>query len=765
MTAPPAPPRVLDAAERERARAELHAYYRTRFGRIDLRGIVPAVVDGTHAPSIELEDIYQPLEAVEIDAAGAPAPAWHPVSMAPGTSVFELDGAARPAIVTLLTPPTSLDELLARPRQRPALLLGGPGAGKSCYLRRCAVRASGEGAFLGVEGAVPVYLPLAITRGVLGRPLLDHAADLLRAAGLTIADALASEAEAGRVLFLLDGLDEVGGAVQETADAIAELAAAYPASRVIVTSRPVGLHGIALAVDHLQLEGLDDDAITALFTRWCELDERRLRGDDAAELGLADGRRLAQIVLATPAAHDLAATPLGATFLAVAYRAGAKQPEQVPQHAVALFDRMLAQVVVRWNQVRAAAEAPPLTVDDALRLLAPVGLGLVERGRGAISVASLRRLLRDAITRAALPDVTDVDATLACLQGDLGLVVERAPGIVGLAHESIAELLAAHALVTAGTLEDVVADAARAFTPTWYEVIRFGLGVTGTLQRDAARLDVAVRALAAQARELRTRPSPLVPELLGSILVDDPGLTPELASAICDELVPAWWFDGAPVYDGEHAGTALAMRVLTGPWARPLAIALATRYREGWGERDGASLRGRIGPLGLLRRLGASQPLLLCEALVAAMARGEARPAGPERFMPLLQIPLPEDDPAAHLSFTMRISGLAVLLREGAGALFFAALPGDPRGDRSWITLEDAAGTRFIGRRLDAPPPEAIALVGTIHIAIAEHPDPALLPNVLAAWQELATRYPDAGPTPPASVEDAIARYGGVDVN
>jgi len=53
--------------------------------------------------------------------------------------------------------------------------------------------------------------------------------------------------------------------------------------------------------------------------------------------------------------------------------------------------------------------------------------------------------------------------------------------------------MAAHALVAAGALEDVVADAARAFTPTWYEVIRFGLGVTGTLQRDAAEAVLEAR--------------------------------------------------------------------------------------------------------------------------------------------------------------------------------------------------------------------------------------------------------------------------------
>ena len=133
--------------------------------------------------------------------------------------------------------------------------------------------------------------------------------------------------------------------------------------------------------------------------------------------------------------------------------------------------------------------------------------------------------------------------------------------------------------------------------------------------------------------------------------------------------------------------------------------------------------------------------------------------------MPLLQIPLPTDDPSSHLRFSLRISGLAMLLREGAGRLFFAALPGEPGDDPSWIVLEDANGTRLIGRRLDAPPPESVELTGTIHVAVAEHPDPALMPQVLSAWQELASRYPESGPQPPASVDEAMARYGAIDIN
>lgn len=747
-------PRALGDAEVAAARAELHAHYLRRFGRLDLRGFIRS----------EREDVSFPVEAIYQPLAGVVEPRY---------AVLPSGHAAGPAAASRSMP--IVDALAARrcldPRApalvaatpSPSLLVGGPGSGKSFFLRHCAIAASRADAFAGQECPLPVHVPLAAMRTAAPTTEVEtYAIDEFLDAGLGAAHAVASEAGAGRVLFLLDGLDEVDDARGAVAAQVAALAVRYPRCPVVVTSRPGGLAALELDAVRIDVAPLDDAGLTALLGAWCELYEIERAGSASAARGRAEGEQLAREVLASPPIGELARTPLLATIIAIVHRAGVRLPE----HRVELYEHMTRVLVERWNQLRSQqADAPPVRVADAIRLLGPIAIILVRQSRdAAVYEDALRSLLQRELDRGAVRGFADAGAAVTTFRDSLGLLVETSPRIYGFLHKTLAEFLAAHELVRTGELERLLGTG-EAFEPRWREVVLLALGIVGTLQANDRRLATCLDAVIGAARARRSSRDDAIPALLGGVLVDDPDLTPALAGALIDELVPAWWFDGAPVYDGEHAGTALAMRVLTGPWARPLAIALATRYREGWGERDGASLRGRIGPLGLLRRLGASQPLLLCEALVAAMARGEARPAGPERFMPLLQIPLPEDDPAAHLSFTMRISGLAVLLREGAGALFFAALPGDPRGDRSWITLEDAAGTRFIGRRLDAPPPEAIALVGTIHIAIAEHPDPALLPNVLAAWQELATRYPDAGPTPPASVEDAIARYGGVDVN
>ncbi|HVV87401.1 MAG TPA: NACHT domain-containing protein, partial [Kofleriaceae bacterium] len=372
VPAPPpsdAAPRPLAADELARARAELHAHYRARFGRLELRALAADA-------SIDLDELAEPLDAMHVEASGAPAPTWHPISMAAGTSHFDVVGGDRPGVVRMLAQPAPLLTLLERPHARPCVVIGTAGSGKSLFLHRCAIAGSGGDRFLGIDRAIPVHVALAVARAAPQRSLADHAIASLRAAGLAIADAIDAEATAGRVVFLLDGLDEVGPAVQAVARAITALAATYPAARIVVTSRPAGLAGIDLAADHLQLEGLDDDAIGRLLARWCELDERRLAPDDpaAGERGKADGLRLAARVFATPHLHDLAACPLLATYLAVLHRAGAPLPDR----RIELYDRIGQLVVARWNQVRPRAErgTPPIGSADVIRLLGPVAFAI-----------------------------------------------------------------------------------------------------------------------------------------------------------------------------------------------------------------------------------------------------------------------------------------------------------------------------------------------------------------------------------------------------
>jgi hypothetical protein len=109
------------------ARRELAEAYRARFRRLDLRGLVRSEAEDVGR---DLLVMYQGLRA------RTPRPG--------------ADGAQ--AIDTVIA-----HHVTARGRGAPVVLLGGPGAGKSFYLRRCALHGSTHGLF-GVAKPIPVLV-------------------------------------------------------------------------------------------------------------------------------------------------------------------------------------------------------------------------------------------------------------------------------------------------------------------------------------------------------------------------------------------------------------------------------------------------------------------------------------------------------------------------------------------------------------------------------------------------------------------------------
>jgi predicted NACHT family NTPase len=118
----------------------------------------------------------------------------------------------------------SIDHLLAN--AGPAVLLGGPGSGKTTLVKRLA-RSCALGAAIfqqrypKMPWCFPVVLPITqFASEAAGRTLLDFMESLLRERG---GDALAARYRhhwnAGRVLLLLDGLDEIAAVAQRISSA------------------------------------------------------------------------------------------------------------------------------------------------------------------------------------------------------------------------------------------------------------------------------------------------------------------------------------------------------------------------------------------------------------------------------------------------------------------------------------------------------------------------------------------------------------------
>ncbi len=205
------------------------------------------------------------------------------------------------------------------------LLRGDPGAGKTTLLRHFAARLASEGG----EPWVPLFesLPRWLRdRGALleraDARLVDsgHPQGALRG----VLERLAGE---GRLLLLLDGLDEVSRESRAVADGLLrDLARQWPRTPIVVASRSIGVERPHR--DFVELELLPFDAVRrrAFLARWF--------GRVASEPAWRRARELVATLEADPTLRELGGNPLYLTLMALLYEEG-KTPEC---HRTRLYD-------------------------------------------------------------------------------------------------------------------------------------------------------------------------------------------------------------------------------------------------------------------------------------------------------------------------------------------------------------------------------------------------------------------------------------------
>jgi hypothetical protein len=439
----------------------------------------------------------------------------------------------------------------------------------------------------GFPGAIPLLLPLSLFQRV-DEPLIDQILSFLLEEGLQIAHVLRGLAERGRVIFLFDGLDEVGGPLPRRilAGLLQDLRRVFPACALIATSRIVGYQDAPLEGEVFEVVPLSDQGIQAFLVRWCELYEQEIQGRtaQAKQRGQQRGLRLGSDVLGHPPLLELVRTPLMLTVLALVDRNGLRLPE----HRIELYEHAFRVLVERWNRVRGlgqTAEGTPVTLADALRLLGPVALRMIERDERILARGELESLLGEILTEKRLRGVRSVAEVIELFKTNLGLLVEQGPEIFAFLHLTIAEYLAAKELVRTRRLLLLARDKHKLFRPEWREVILLGAGELGFVRADDEALDELVMAVVRSSSK-GARPTPRVPWLLAGFLADDPCLSERGADAIVDALIPGWWFEKryTPRSLEEVASSALSFledRLRTSRFRERIHRSLRRSYAQG----------------------------------------------------------------------------------------------------------------------------------------------------------------------------------------
>jgi formylglycine-generating enzyme required for sulfatase activity/predicted phosphodiesterase len=356
-------------------------------------------------------------------------------------------------------------------------LLGEPGGGKTTLLRHVAIELLKD-----TSGPLPIYLKVAELAQGLPTAITALCSSF---AAADLAPFVFGEAQAGRAVLLIDGLDEAVDlpAARRWVSGAADLVGQ---SQVIVASRPIGYTEPAADFHTLTLCPLGAAEQAELLGRWV-----RDAGRAASAL-----ERLSR----TPRLRRLVENPLLLTLVGLLLRAG----QDVPSRRGDLYERALKLLLTRGNNTEDAAPVAPMREPDlTLELLGWAALRLHGlEGEAYRREALISALEADARNAARLGKrwassaafVAEVAERTGLLIPDTGRV--RDASAYSFPHRTFREFLAATALERdmgavgagvasgAGELSRVFAEG-KARPERWAEVLALTCGRLGPGGADA----------------------------------------------------------------------------------------------------------------------------------------------------------------------------------------------------------------------------------------------------------------------------------------
>ncbi|MCX7092242.1 MAG: SUMF1/EgtB/PvdO family nonheme iron enzyme [Methylobacter sp.] len=401
--------------------------------------------------------------------------------------------------------------------QHPVLvILGDPGSGKSTVLRFLAfLLATGQGRSLQLEGFLPLLLPLAAYSERLSKQedlsLRRFALEYFQARMdlHDLAELLETRLEQGKVLILLDGLDEVKAVhLRNTVvDRVQQFLCGHikHGNRVIMTSRIIGYQEVRPPeIENLRectLLDFDEDEIAEFIGRWTQTIEAACYGQQAVIRYEAqrEANELISAIEHNPGIRKLAATPLLLTMLVIQKRQGVS----LPKHRVMLYEQYIQSLLRDWLLARSLHNSPADLPDDLMlrRVLEPLAWWLQSTvpGKGLVNEADLLAWLGDFYKDAENPG-QKVRGCIKDVREYSGLLIDRGGGSFGFMHLTFMEYLAAVSLAdrVQNGLDAVLACMVEhADEAEWQETLLLSISYLGIKQKFAPLTTELLRKLLA----------------------------------------------------------------------------------------------------------------------------------------------------------------------------------------------------------------------------------------------------------------------------
>jgi hypothetical protein len=330
------------------------------------------------------------------------------------------------------------------------MVLGAPGAGKSTFLRKIGLES-----FKGKKGyfkhqAIPVLLELKkFTESKIDlRALIE--AEFTTCGFPKPKEFTESALDQGKLLILLDGLDEVPSAnVNFVIDAIQDFVDRYDKNRYIASCRTAAYRYNFKRFSDVILSEFDDGQIQQFINNWFRSEEDKQAGTAALCWELLERSE-------NKAAKELAHSPILLTFLCLTY----DKSQTFANNRSGLYKKALRILLEEWaaeKRIMRQAIYEGLSVELEEVLLSEIACEGFAADRLFIPQSQLvERIKKFLSSNLNAPKQLSGEQVLEAIAIQQGILVERVEDVYSFSHLTLQEYLTARYIYAHGQISQMV---------------------------------------------------------------------------------------------------------------------------------------------------------------------------------------------------------------------------------------------------------------------------------------------------------------------
>lgn len=329
------------------------------------------------------------------------------------------------------------------------MLLGGPGVGKSTFLRKVGLEALKEENGNFEHACIPVFLELK----TFTADQIDIKALIIeefRTCGYPDPEQMTKTAlKLGKLLILFDGLDEVPAAnLDNVMRKIGDFVDRYSQNRFIASCRIAAYKGGFTRFTDVEMAEFDDAQIETYIKNWFDSTPHQYRYQLDKEMKTAEQCWRALNAIGHRATKELARNPLLLTLLCMVY----DNSQNFPRNRADLYEKALSIFLEEWvaeKRVRREESISQyLDIAAEKRMLSEIAARNFEENRLFFTKDELIDQIQEfGKGDANTPPAFNASKILETILVDQGLFIERVRGSYSFSHLTFQEYLTANYIV------------------------------------------------------------------------------------------------------------------------------------------------------------------------------------------------------------------------------------------------------------------------------------------------------------------------------